>query len=180
MERRRRRLSSADGGRVPQMAAELSAVDGQAQCRRWRPAQPGQCEFKSNPIKLLQEKCGEEMKCDTNSGNCWSSSRRPQRWQCRTWTKIRENSRKGTLNASSDIFARCSKLQTEGTSSEVFLRLDYPYAWDVVDQVGRYKCAVFFPLNSSTAGPFPQGHRDTVFFPLTCQNARNNTVSFTP
>jgi hypothetical protein len=107
---------------------------------------------------------------------CLSSSRRAQRWWCKAWTKIRENSRKGTLNASSDIFARCSKLQTEGTSSEVFLRLDYPYAWDVVDQVGRYKCAVFFPLHSPPAGPFPQDHRDTVFFPLTCQNARNNSI----
>ena len=62
---------------------------------------------------------------------------------------------KVTLNASSDIFARCSKLQTEGTSSEVFLRLDYLYAWDVDDQTGWYKCAVFFPLHSPTTGPFP-------------------------
>jgi hypothetical protein len=83
---------------------------------------------------------------------------------------------KVTLNASSDIFARCSKLQTKGTSSEVFLRLDYLYAWDVDDQAGRYKCAVFFPLHSPTTGPFPQGHRDTAFFPLTCQNARNNFI----
>jgi hypothetical protein len=51
------------------MAAKLRAVDGQAQCRLWRPAQQGQCEIKSNLIKLLQEKCGDEMKCDTNSGN---------------------------------------------------------------------------------------------------------------
>jgi hypothetical protein len=103
--------SAADGGQAPPMAAERrrwqpSSADGsraqcrrwptwQAQCRRWRPAQPGQCEIKSNLIKLLQEKCGEEMKCDTNSGNCWSSSRRPQRWRCRTWTKIIETSRKG-------------------------------------------------------------------------------------
>jgi hypothetical protein len=62
------------------------------------------------------------------------------------------------------------------TSSEVFLRLDYPYAWDVVDQVGLYKCAVFFPLHSPPAGPFPQDHRDTIFFPLMCQNARNNSI----
>jgi hypothetical protein len=64
-ERRRWRPSSADGGQAPPMAAELRAVDGQAQCRRWLPAQPGQYEIKSNLIKLLQEKCGDEMKCDT-------------------------------------------------------------------------------------------------------------------
>jgi hypothetical protein len=32
-------------------------------------AQPCQCEIKSNLIKLLKEKCGEEMKSGTNSGN---------------------------------------------------------------------------------------------------------------
>ncbi len=41
---------------------------------------------------------------------------------------------KKTLNTSSDIFAWCSKLQTQGTSSEVFLCLNYLYAWDVDDQ----------------------------------------------
>jgi hypothetical protein len=57
-ECRRWRSSPADGGRVPQVAAKLS---------RWRPAQPRQCEIKSNLIKLLKEKCGEEMKSGTNS-----------------------------------------------------------------------------------------------------------------
>jgi hypothetical protein len=65
---------------------------------------------------------------------------------------------KETLNASFDIFARCSKLQTEGTSSEIFLRLDYPYAWDVVDQVGLYKCAV---SSRSTLPPLGLFHKTT-------------------
>jgi hypothetical protein len=32
-------------------------------------SQAGQCEIKNNLIKLLQEKCGEEMKSGTKSGN---------------------------------------------------------------------------------------------------------------
>jgi hypothetical protein len=57
---------------------------------------------------------------------------------------------------------------------EVFLRFDYFHAWDLDDQAWAvYKCACFFPLHSpspaAAAWAVSAGHRDTVFFQLTCQ-----------
>jgi hypothetical protein len=54
----------------------------------------GQCEIKRNLIKLLQEKCGEEMKSGKNSGNAGPAPAGHNEGGA-TWTKIRENSRKG-------------------------------------------------------------------------------------
>ena len=88
-ECRRWRPSFADGGRAPQMAVKrrrcrASPMVAKPELRRWRPSsvpsiwpsmanlkpsdadggqhsRAGQCEIKSNLIKLLQEKCGEEI-----------------------------------------------------------------------------------------------------------------------
>ncbi len=65
-----------------------------------------------------------------------------------------EKAHKVTLNASSHIFARRSKLQTLATRSRFFFASTISMLWVRRTRlpVRSEKCAVFFPLLASTAG----------------------------
>ena len=72
---------------------------------------------KSNLIKLLKGECGEKMRSDNMRD--LETERGQQRLLVPTvgvTAAYAEQAHKVTLNASSDIFARCSKLQTFGKS----------------------------------------------------------------
>jgi len=120
------------------------------------------------PAQALKEKCGEEMKSD----NMWDlgpggeattiadPNWRRHRCICRTGPQV-------TLNASSDIFARCSKFQTLGTKSRGFRPRPSPTcSWSICPALVEDETAVFFPCRTSTAVLVQVGQGDAVFFPL--------------
>jgi hypothetical protein len=134
----------------------------------WR---AGPCAMiQSNMIKFFEGECGEEMK----SNHTWDLGTEGEQQQLLIPTAgvtaaYAEQAHKVTLNASSDIFARCStsKPQTLATKSK-FLVLTISMLW-LSQAIRQDKCVVFFPLLASTAGPLQLGQRDTGSFPLMCQ-----------
>jgi hypothetical protein len=133
---RRWRLSTADGGQAPSMAAELC---------RWRQssalpmaASPQQWEIKSNLIKLLKEKCGEEMKSGTNSGNPDPALAGHNDGGANHEQKSDRTAEK-THKSNAECFLRHFRSVPQQASNrshkiEVFHRLDCFYAWNPDDQ----------------------------------------------
>ncbi len=75
-----------------------------------------------------------------------------------------EQAHKVTLNASSDIFARCSKLQTSDLS-----QLSVFAGRALSRLTARCKARGFPPPAASTAGPNTNGPREMGSFSLPCQ-----------
>jgi len=72
----------------------------------WRDAaSPPPGEIKSNLIKLLKEKCGEEMKSGTNSG-MWSCPSPPQRRRLNAETKDSERTAEKAHKSNAECFLR--------------------------------------------------------------------------
>jgi hypothetical protein len=102
-------------------------------------------------------------------------------------TAYAEKAHKVKLNASSDIFARCSKLQTLATRSRFFFASTISMLWVRTTRlpVRSEKCAVFFPLHTSTAGRPSRLSKEILFSSLLgarCSkhfHSRNDTSSAT-